>query len=54
MDIMTKRLYQVQESCERTGVHMVYTQLSTKWVDDSARWEISEGLENDLPLSGRW
>jgi hypothetical protein len=39
------RLNQGLRFCKRTGVRLVYTQLSTKWVHDSARW----GLTNLSP-----
>jgi hypothetical protein len=37
-DITTKRLGQAWEFCERTGVRLVYVQLSTNWVHEAARW----------------
>jgi hypothetical protein len=39
------RLDRALKFCKRTGVRLVYTQLSTKWVHDSARW----GLTNLSP-----
>jgi hypothetical protein len=35
------RLHQALKFCKRTGVRLVYTQLSTKWVHDSARWGLT-------------
>ncbi|WKZ45874.1 MAG: hypothetical protein QY302_08775 [Anaerolineales bacterium] len=36
--ITTKRLDQARRLCERTGVRLMYTQLSTNWVHEAARW----------------
>ena len=36
-DITAKRLNQAWELCERTGVRLVYAQLSTNWVHEAAR-----------------
>ena len=37
-DITTRRLDQARKLCERTGVRLVYVQLSTNWVHEAARW----------------
>ena len=37
-DITTRRLDQARQLCERTGVRLVYVQLSTDWVHEAARW----------------
>jgi len=37
-DITTKRLEQARKLCNRTGVRLVYAQLSTNWVHEAARW----------------
>jgi hypothetical protein len=37
-DITTKRLNQAWELCERTGVRLVYAQLSTNWVHEATCW----------------
>jgi hypothetical protein len=37
-DITAKRLDQAWELYERTGVRLVYAQLSTNWVHEAARW----------------
>ena len=37
-EITTKRLDQARELCEWTGIRLVYVQLSTNWVHESARW----------------
>ncbi|MEP0807266.1 MAG: hypothetical protein HRF47_17425 [Chloroflexota bacterium] len=37
-EITTKRLEQALSLCKRTGVRLVYVQLSRKWVHESARW----------------
>lgn len=37
-EITTKRLGQARKLCERTGVRLVYTQLSANWVHEAARW----------------
>ena len=36
--LTTKRLKQAWSLCERTGMRLVYAQLSTKWVHGAARW----------------
>jgi len=38
LKITRKRLVQARTLCERTGVRLVYTQLSIGWVHDAARW----------------
>lgn len=43
--ITQTRLNQALKFCNRTGVRLVYTQLSTKWVQEAARW----GLTNLSP-----
>jgi hypothetical protein len=40
--ITQRRLNQALKFCQRTGVRLVYAQLSMKWVHDAARW----GLKN--------
>ena len=37
-DITTKRLDQAWKLCKRTGVRLVYAQLSPNWVHEAARW----------------
>ena len=37
-EITTKRLDQARKLCQRTGVRLVYAQLSTNWVHEAARW----------------
>lgn len=37
-DITAKRLDQAWQLCQRTGVRLVYAQLSTTWVHQAARW----------------
>ena len=37
-DITTRRLDQARTLCERTGIRLVYVQLSTHWVHEAARW----------------
>ena len=48
-DITNKRLNQAMELCRRTGVRLVYTQLSTNWVHEAARWACAE-LPNDVAV----
>ncbi len=38
IDVTTRRLAQAQKLRQRTGVRLVYTQLSTNWVHEAARW----------------
>ena len=38
MKTTRKRLIHARRLCQRTGVRLVYTQLSTGWVHDAARW----------------
>lgn len=42
MDITAKRLDQACELCERTGMRLVYTQLSTNWVHEATKWACVE------------
>lgn len=37
-EVTAKRLDQARKLCERTGVRLVYAQLSTNWVHEAARW----------------
>jgi hypothetical protein len=37
-DITVRRLDQAYRFCKRVGVRLVYTQLSTNWVREAARW----------------
>ncbi len=37
-EITTKRLDQAWKFCKRTGVRIVYAQLSTNWVHEAAKW----------------
>lgn len=37
-EVTTKRLDQARNLCERTGVRLVFAQLSTNWVHEAARW----------------
>lgn len=37
-EITTKRLEQARRLCDRSGVRLVYVQLSKKWVHEAARW----------------
>ena len=37
-ELTGKRLKQAWKLCKRTGVRLVYTQLSTNWVHEAARW----------------
>jgi hypothetical protein len=39
--ITQRRLNQALEFCQRTGVRLVYAQLSMKWVRDTARWGLT-------------
>ena len=48
-NITTKRLDQAWELCERTGVRLVYAQLSTNWVHEVARWACVE-LPNEVAV----
>ena len=48
-DITNMRLNQAMELCRRTGVRLVYTQLSTNWVLEAARWACVE-LPNDVAV----
>lgn len=43
--ITRTRLKDAGTFCQKTGVRLVYAQLSTKWVHDTVRWAI-----NELPL----
>ena len=37
-EITTRRLDQAMELCQRTGMRLVYTQLSVNWVHEAAKW----------------
>lgn len=37
-EITTRRLDQARGLCDQTGIRLVYAQLSTNWVNESARW----------------
>ena len=37
-DITARRLDQAWKFCKQTGVQLAYTQLSTKWVHEAAKW----------------
>ena len=38
LKITRKRLVHARILCRRTGARLVYTQLSTNWVHEAARW----------------
>lgn len=48
-DTTTRRLDQAWKLCERTGVRLLYTQLSTNWVYEAARWACVE-LPNEVAV----
>jgi len=48
-EITTKRLDQAWKLCQRTGVRLVYAQLSTNWVHEAARWACVE-LPNEVAV----
>ena len=53
-EITTKRLDQAWELSERTGVRLVYVQLSTNWVHQAARWACVR-LSNEVAVVlGDW
>ena len=42
IEITKKRLDEAWKFCQRTGVRLVYTQLSVDWVHEAARWEFNQ------------
>lgn len=48
-EITTKRLNQAGKLCQRTGVRLVYAQLSTNWVHEAARWGLVD-LPNEVAV----
>jgi len=48
-EITANRLDKAWELCKRTGVRLVYTQLSTNWVHEAARWACIE-LAKDVAV----
>ncbi|MBI3340159.1 MAG: hypothetical protein HY022_08515 [Chloroflexi bacterium] len=52
IEITTKRLDQARKLCERTGVRLVYVQLSTNWVHEAARWACVELPEEVAVVMG--
>jgi hypothetical protein len=47
--ITAKRLYEARNFCGRTGVRLVYAQLSTGWVREAARWGC-KNLTNEVAV----
>lgn len=46
------RLVYARILCQRTGVRLVYTQLSTKWVHDAARWAFLDLTDEEAVVMG--
>jgi hypothetical protein len=42
IEITKKRLDEAWKFCRRTGVRLVYAQLSVDWVHEAARWEFDQ------------
>jgi hypothetical protein len=48
------RLEQALVFCRRTGVHLVYAQVSPNWVKNAATWGLSYIPNNAAVVMGRW
>ncbi|MBI5295627.1 MAG: hypothetical protein HY869_09140 [Chloroflexi bacterium] len=52
--VTRKRLEQARKLCARSGVRLVYTQLSTPWVHESARWACVQLADEVAVVLGNW
>lgn len=52
LKITRKRLVQARKLCERTGVRLVYIQLSTKWVHEVAQWAFVDLTSEEAVVMG--
>jgi hypothetical protein len=52
IEITRKRLVQARKFCEWTGVRLVYTQLSTKWVHEAAKWAFMDLTGEEAVVMG--
>lgn len=52
VEITRKRLVHARELCRRTGVRLVYAQLSTGWVHDAARWACVDLTKEEAVVMG--
>ena len=53
MEITRKRFLHARRLCQRTGVRLVYTQLSTDWVHDAARWACVDLTDEEAVVMGQ-
>ncbi len=52
VEITQKRLAEALEFCRKTGIRLVYAQLSPKWVNNIARWASTNLPENAAVVMG--
>jgi len=53
-EITNKRLKSAWEFCQKTGVRLVYVQLSVDWVQDAARWAFGKLPPQAAVVTGNW